>query len=175
MNKQISVNHYGINFLLEEWQSVPITGYFDFYRVSNLGRIHSLHSNRVLKGKIHYSGYHSVKLSLNGVITDFSVHRLVAMAFVPNPMNLPGVRHLDGDILNNQASNLTWSSASNGILNSAILAISTATGSHLVFVGKNDLLAAGFDSSTVYACLNGRAKTHKGYRFERIALEGKSC
>ncbi|MGJ0580650.1 NUMOD4 domain-containing protein [Xenorhabdus bovienii] len=175
MNKQISVNHYGINFLLEEWRSAPIADYSDFYRVSNLGRIHSLHSNRVLKGKIHYSGYHSVKLSLNGILTDFSVHRLVAMAFVPNPMALPGVRHLDGNILNNQASNLAWTPASNGVLKGAILAIDIKIGSHLVFVGKNDLLAAGFDSSMVYACLNGRAKTHKGHRFERVSLEGEPC
>ncbi|MBD1227695.1 NUMOD4 domain-containing protein [Xenorhabdus griffiniae] len=175
MNNQISIADYDTNSSSEEWQPVPIASYSDFYRVSNLGRIHSLHSNRVLKGKIHHDGYHSVKLSLNGIWADFSVHRLVAMVFVPNPMALPGVRHWDGNILNNQASNLIWTSASNGVLRSAILAIDIETDSHLVFVGKSELLAAGFDSSTVYACLNGRAKTHKGYRFERISLEGKSC
>ena len=38
----------------------------------------------------------------------FFVHELVAKAFVPNPDNLPYVEHIDGDLLNNCASNLRW-------------------------------------------------------------------
>ena len=37
-----------------------------------------------------------------------SVHRLVAEAFVPNPDNLSWVRHIDGNTINNEASNLEW-------------------------------------------------------------------
>ena len=35
-------------------------------------------------------------------------HRLVALAWLPNPDNLPIVHHKDGDILNNHYSNLEW-------------------------------------------------------------------
>lgn len=40
------------------------------------------------------------------------LHRIVAIAFIENPLNLPQVNHIDGDKLNNCASNLEWLSAS---------------------------------------------------------------
>ena len=39
---------------------------------------------------------------------NFYVHELVAKTFVPNPHNLPYIEHIDGNRLNNQASNLRW-------------------------------------------------------------------
>jgi hypothetical protein len=38
----------------------------------------------------------------------FFVHRLLAMAYLPNPDQLPQVRHLDGNRENNNLSNLAW-------------------------------------------------------------------
>jgi hypothetical protein len=45
-----------------------------------------------------------------------SVHRLVAMAFHPNPNNLPIVNHLDGNGLNNKPENLEWASQSQNVI-----------------------------------------------------------
>ncbi|CAL6067702.1 HNH_endonuclease [Hexamita inflata] len=43
----------------------------------------------------------------------YSVHRLVAEAFIENPNNYRYIRHIDGDIRNNHVSNLQWSKSSN--------------------------------------------------------------
>lgn len=74
------------------------------YHVSNTGTV-------FLDGKVlHQSnsnGYREVKINGERVY----VHRLVALAFIPNPENKPYVNHLDGDPANNCESNLEWSTA----------------------------------------------------------------
>lgn len=45
---------------------------------------------------------------INGKIISLSVHRLISYTFIPNPENKPYVNHKDGDILNNEVSNLEW-------------------------------------------------------------------
>lgn len=53
-------------------------------------------------------GYEKIILTKNNKSTLFSVHRLVALHFVPNPHNKAFVNHKDGNKLNNHASNLEW-------------------------------------------------------------------
>lgn len=54
------------------------------------------------------SGYLVVELKYNNKSTKKLVHRLVAEAFIPNPLNLPEVNHKDCDKSNNKQSNLEW-------------------------------------------------------------------
>lgn len=66
------------------------------------GKIVPSHPNR--KG-----GYLAVKLYNNeGIRKTCYVHRLVSMAYLPNPDNLPEVSHIDFDTTNNDVSNLEW-------------------------------------------------------------------
>lgn len=60
--------------------------------------------NKKLKPTITKKGYLRVDLKGKG----YSVHRLVAMAFIPNPLNKPQVNHIDGNKNNNNVKNLEW-------------------------------------------------------------------
>lgn len=57
-------------------------------------------------GKNHQ--YYAVKLSKDGIIKQFRVHRLVAQAFIPNPDNLPQVNHINENKFDNRVENLEW-------------------------------------------------------------------
>ena len=81
---------------------------FPNYLVSSFGRVWSDYSMGFLK-PYSMNGYHiGVGLRLHGRRYSTYVHQLVAKAFVPNPRNLPVVRHLDDDPFNNYFENLAW-------------------------------------------------------------------
>lgn len=58
--------------------------------------------------KPNVSKYLVVELSNNGKRSIKSVHRLVALAFIPNPKNKPEVNHRNGNRFENSTSNLQW-------------------------------------------------------------------
>ena len=105
----------------EDWKDIK--GYEGIYQVSNRGCVRSL--DRIVvdskgvvfkrKGKeLRLSvsnGYPSITLS-NKVKKRFCIHRLVAQAFIENPLNKDEVNHIDGNKLNNNLSNLEWSTKS---------------------------------------------------------------
>lgn len=61
-----------------------------------------------MKPKVSNSGYERVNLFKNKQGKWYSVHRLVAMAFIKNPENKPEVNHKDECKTNNKVSNLEW-------------------------------------------------------------------
>ena len=99
-----------INTVNEVWN--PVVGYEGLYEVSNLGRVRGLQRGKILKQKKDRHGYVVVILSKKGKKKDKRVHRLVLEAFVgPLPDGMV-TRHLDGDPLNNNISNLQYGSSS---------------------------------------------------------------
>ena len=108
--------------MTEEWKDIK--GYEGLYQVSNLGRVRSL--DTYVKSGRSATGYRFRKgriLSLRqsdrgymyvmfGDRKAFQVHRLVALAFVPNPNNLPIINHKDENPSNNTVTNLEWCSYS---------------------------------------------------------------
>lgn len=89
---------------LEIWCS-NIVEHFD---ISTLGRIRNNKTNHIIKPDKEEKGYCRLSIKINGKKKHFAVHRLVAIAFIPNPNNLPQVDHIDGDKTNNKVSNLRW-------------------------------------------------------------------
>jgi hypothetical protein len=96
---------------IEVWK--PVVNYEGIYSVSNLGRVRreisfKRASVRLLKPVSCPQGYLSVKLNWQAKGKTFRIHRLVAIAYVPNPLNKPEVNHIDGVKTNNRDSNLEW-------------------------------------------------------------------
>lgn len=117
---------------IEEWRPVTIAEFSAFYEVSNLGRIRSL--DRVVKGKsgclqrspgrimkvqINTWGYASIHLHVDPHDRTFAVHRLVAAAFIPNPLAFPEINHKDGVKTNAAADNLEWTTRIGNYLHAA--------------------------------------------------------
>lgn len=184
----------------ETWRDVA--GYEGLYEVSNLGNVRGVARThfrydkqgnaykvrvpaRCLVKKDNSNGYYRVCLSRDNRVRRLLVHRLVAMAFVENPDDLPVIDHIDGDRHNNDASNLRWCTQGDN------LRYSYQNGRETVIV-REDLKkrqvhavsrpvvrsdgeefssvvaasrALGLSESAVSHVVHGRAKTAGGYSF----------
>ena len=92
---------------------LQVVGYEGLYEVSNLGRVKSLANEFSRKEKIlsqyeNKNGYLYVSLCKYGKMKSFRVHRLVAIAFIPNPNGYRCVNHKDENKENNCVDNLEW-------------------------------------------------------------------
>lgn len=108
----------------EVWK--PIPGYEGLYEVSSYGNVRSLPrtksngkgivaiAGKVLKpylnrhGEKAKYGYYLVDLNKNGKAKTITVHRLVALVFLPNPENKPEIDHINTIRTDNRAENLRW-------------------------------------------------------------------
>lgn len=102
----------------EIWKDIK--GYEYRYKISNHGRVKSLNravprgnsffvvKERIRKIPISNNGYKSLFLRNGEEYKGFTLHRLLAIHFIDNPLSKPCVNHIDGNKLNNKLSNLEW-------------------------------------------------------------------
>lgn len=177
--------------IMEEWK--PVRGFEEYYEVSNWGKIRSLDRTIVFKdgrkrkfyGKIltisaqNNSGYNTVGLHIKGKSKTFLLHRIVAEAFVPNPLGLDEVNHKDENKRNNTASNLEWCTHAENVNHGNEIERGADKqrrsfrqldlNGNLIRVWKGFKQMqreTGFQRKSVYDCCVGKRGSYKGYKWE---------
>ena len=151
---------------LEFWKDIP--GYEGLYQVSNWGRIKSLARGGRGRNAIDYimtyfgtdkDGYKTVVLTKDGKGHIKKVHRLVAMAFLPNPEELPCIDHINQRRHDNRVCNLQWiSAAQNTIKDCGKKPRCVETKKWYVSLSEAQR-QTGIDRRSISRCCEGQQKT----------------
>lgn len=87
---------------------VGIPSYSNLYTIDEHGNVWSNRKRKFITQRISNCGYKIVQLWREGKCKSITVHRLMALTFLPNPNQLPCVNHKDENKLNNNVENLEW-------------------------------------------------------------------
>lgn len=173
--------------MIEVWK--PIINYEGQYEISSFGRVKSLPRTngtfRLSKEKMLHiklnRGYSYVTLCKNNKLRTFTVHRLVAVAFIPNQDNKAEINHKNGIKTDNRIENLEWATSSeNKIHRIEVLKIYNKKGkedkrSKIILQTKNNEIIGmyygfreaqnktGIDNASIWRCCNNKQNTAGGY------------
>ncbi len=156
----------------EIWKTITD---FDKYEVSNLGNVRrqTKKGYHLLKPHVNAGGYYFVRLSKDGKAKNYTIHRLVANAFIPNPDDEPIINHIDENKLNNKVDNLEWCSAQYNVRYSIAKPIFGYNGFQILeYDAIVDAEKDGFNITNIWQAIkNGGC--HKGYRWAYKYKDGE--
>lgn len=174
-----------IDYPDELWKEIDD---FPGYHISNYGRVRSKkHNNKLLICRPNHAGYMKVCMYKCGDLKGRRVSRLVAKAFIPNPLNKPQVNHIDGFRDNDKWINLEWVTSSENSSHSIHTLKTKLTPRRAfrpVIATKGDKVLhfpsivaawkAGFDRGQIMSCCRGRKHyhTHRGYKWKYADTAG---
>lgn len=165
-----------------------IKDYEGLYAVSGDGSVYSYKNKRVLKGLKGKNGYVYVGLCKNGIVRQYTVHRLVGEAFIPNPENKPEIDHINGDRQDNRVENLRWATKKENRRNPITTERMSAKKRGLpaknkkkviqsdmegIFIKEYESIALAAEATNtrrtyISNCLAGRQKSANGYKWGLI-------
>lgn len=171
----------------ELWSKLE--GYDNNYYVSNMGRVCNV-DNRYIKGYKFIGNdninteYPEVSLYKNGKKCRKTIHRLMAEQFIPNPNNLPLVRHLNDVRTDNRVENLAWGTWSDNMrdriknggnknMQTPVILIDCLTGEGIYFISCAEASRfLGCKRNNVHQALveNISTKAHRVIRASSIKL-----
>jgi len=134
-----------------------------------------------LKPILSKRGYYHINLSKDGKVKTLMIHRIVNLHFNPNPLRYNVTDHIDGNKLNNKASNLRWVTYSENRLNPSTawknekpVARFTLDGKYID--EKPSIMSYekefGFSNQNINACLKGKTKSAYGYKWMYLDKDG---
>ena len=153
---------------------------FDNYYVSSFGRIRHAYKNNLLKPSLS-SGYYKVRLSNDGLVQDYLVHKLVYTLFNED-YNVEGfvIDHIDGNKLNNSVENLRKITVSENTREALYIQKTNSSAKVVQQFSKEGEFINTFpsvaeaarqldlDSSTISKVCRGVNKSHGGFVFKYI-------
>lgn len=142
---------------------------FDGYYITSCGKVWSYKSNKFIAINRGKGGYLQVSMyDNNGKLRTKQIHRLVALAYIPNPDNLRTVDHIDNNKEHNYINNLQWMTDKDNIVKERGKKIRCI---ELNMEFKSQTEAAKYFNcchQNISNCLRGKAKTACGYHWEVV-------
>ena len=105
--------------------------YEKLYKINKNGEIWSCYWEKYMTLTLHNTGYYIIDLTKDGIPKQTTIHRLLAIQYIPNPNNLKMVDHIDRNKTNNCLENLRWASSRTNNLN---MGKTPKSGHHNIYV-----------------------------------------
>lgn len=182
--------------MVEIWKDIE--GYEGLYKISNLGNVESIElkyinslgyevtKNGCFLSKHFTKKYYQISLYKNGKSNRFYLHRLIALAFIPNPENKPCINHINGIKTDNRIENLEWCTYSENNIHALKTGLSKlpdefinhSRSKKITQYDLNGKFICNFDSlseaykitgihiSTISLCVNNKIENIKGFIFK---------